>query len=1322
MRTFLIASLVSLIVVPSARAAIVEYPASGGPEGIARAADGSIWITEYTGQALARVDADGHVTVEKQLSAGRFPEQIVSGSDGDLWFTENGADRIGRYDPRTGVLAEIPTPTTGSGPEGITSGPDGAIWFTEPETDIIGRVNTTTQAVTEFFLTGTHNGALDPRDLAFGADNTLWITLNHASGGLARLDPATAVPNTTTGVTFYNLPTAFTSPNGIVRGPDDRLWVAEFGDGEVASIDTAAVSPNTSNGITEYPVSGSPFHAAVAGDGNLWFTQNQSHQLVRFSPSDHVGTTFDVSGDPTQAASDGDGNLWFTENNTNKIGEVVLFAPTATPTPTPVPTPPPTGGTTGPAQLTVATPGATVGQPLALQAAPPPGETATGYTFTVGSTTTSCPPQDPRLAITATQAATVPAGVAITTARGTVAAYTSLSVGTGQLPAVKLAGGKLLAGSSPGKALDALGIVALACEPAGGPSSAAGNAAHPTPRSYEGLAQPLTTGAQIPAGCSGPGDEVKLGIVDGFGCFVPTAFKDLSAADRKIVCGHLTTAGQRACRTEFDNAVLRIPTNAAQSRLTELFDQFWVAKGPVSIDGLEVDPVGGGDIVLARAGVIASDFAKQDAAYVISTDAMVRIGGLPLTLQVPDYSKLYRAGATVADCAQKVANGDADCLGSVGVPDLSAVANAFKLPQIHGPIDVGVAPQDLGIELGSFEIPKNTLPLPLLPSLGLSGKITVHLTGAGAASVAVHVELPILSDDNGHGLTGDTTLNIDNQHGLQVDNLAIDVPSLAQIGLARLHDLHFGYQSPSHFDGHGTIDLSDVIHGNVTAHVVFDKGSLQEGDVNYASPAGDGLPVLGPLFLTQLGAGITLHPDTRITGHAQLSVGPAVTNNGCGALGLDGDVAIDFGNPWSLDASGSASLLCKSLGPSKRFHADSDGHFSYDEAFNYPVADFAQVSGDLGGAAYYNTNTRQLDLQLDGTYTARGGIHVCVIACVDAGFTANADATLALGLHGGKLVGGTGLCLHLNTSIGGFDVGAGISDLPGALLSLGSGDATAALGHADVLLSGCDVSRWRLIAHASQAGPVQVSEPGGQKLALIGLTGAGGAPAVVLNGPGGKQINATQDGISTAGGALIVRQASTGHTLVEIPHAAAGTWTVTPVAGSAPLRGVETAQPLALPAIHAHVSGRVLRYSLTPQPGVAVAFAADGQLLRGAAGRLRLPDRAATIRAQFTRDGVPLGSRIVARYRPPRLRPGRAKAIRVRAHGGRWTLAWRPGANATLQLLTVRYADGAQVLLEARGAQRSLTLDRRVQPTAVQIVGLRGQTRGPAASVTARHP
>ena len=474
-----------------------------------------------------------------------------------------------------------------------------------------------------------------------------------------------------------------------------------------------------------------------------------------------------------------------------------------------------------------------------------------------------------------------------------------------------------------------------------------------------------------------------------------------------------------------------------------------------------------------------------------------------------------------------------------------------------------------------------------------------------------------------------------------------------------------------------------------------------------------------------------------------------MTNNGCGALGLDGDVTVDFGNPWSLDATGAASILCAKLGPSKTFHADSDGHFKYAEDFDYPIADFAHVHGGMSGSAYINTNTGQLDFQLDGRYEASGSINECVgadpfKACVGASFDASALATLALGLHGGKPVGGTGLCLRLSTPIGGFDVGAGIRDLPNALFAAATDDFPSVLSRADILISGCNVSTWQLIAtqaRAARAGaPTSVTEPAGQKLAMIGMQGGGGAPKVILDGPGGAKIEASQDGISTDGGALIVRQAATDHTLVEIPHAAAGTWKVDPMPDSAPLKLVETAHSLPAPRVHARVSGRGLRrslyYKVTRQPGLAVRFFEDVDggtqpigTARGARGTLRFAPalgsaKPRTISAHLTRDGVALPSVVVAHYKPGRIAPGRASHIVVRRRGGKWRITWRRPARATSQLITIRFIDGAQVLIAAGGRQNTLslarTLDHGARPTAIQIVGLRGQVRGRAASARAR--
>lgn len=116
--------------------------------------------------------------------------------------------------------------------------------------------------------------------------------------------------------------------------------------------------------------------------------------------------------------------------------------------------------------------------------------------------------------------------------------------------------------------------------------------------------------------------------------------------------------------------------------------------------------------------------------------------------------------------------------------------------------------------------------------------------------------------------------------------------------------------------------------------------------------------------------------------------------------------------------------------------------------------------------------------------------------------------------------------------------------------------------------------------------------------------------------------------------------------------------------------------------------------------------------------------RARTIIARVTRNGQPAPSLTVGAYRPGLIGPGRAGRIAIRGHGTSWRITWRPGALATTQQLTVRFADGVQVLLSATAHQAAFVLDRLlaggVRPTAVSIVALRGQTRGRPATVVVK--
>ena len=106
------------------------------------------------------------------------------------------------------------------------------------------------------------------------------------------------------------------------------------------------------------------------------------------------------------------------------------------------------------------------------------------------------------------------------------------------------------------------------------------------------------------------------------------------------------------------------------------FDGVYYSTEPVRVDGVEIDPVNGGAIVLARAGLTHTSFLKADSAYLISSDAIVKIAGIPVSLHVPDYSAEYAKAKGAAECGQKAAEGisenhlaSTNCLGSLKVPE-----------------------------------------------------------------------------------------------------------------------------------------------------------------------------------------------------------------------------------------------------------------------------------------------------------------------------------------------------------------------------------------------------------------------------------------------------------------------------------------------------------------------------------------------------------------------------------------------------------------------------------------------------------------------------
>ena len=1009
----------------------------------------------------------------------------------------------------------------------------------------------------------------------------------------------------------------------------------------------------------------------------------------------------------------------------------------------------------------------------AAGSAVPAGTSVSSYTFKVGpeGSPINCPAQDPVLNTLVAGNVNSTASMTITTAAGASATTTiPVSSTLGTLPRVKVTGAfgtPLARVASAHSALTQLGSVyALTsqCLPLVAPPT------QPKAGSVKGVKfgeSALIAEAINLNTCATP---VTVGIINGLGCFTKVdAEHPLPAAEAGILCGHyrfgctvknlripppLATPASAGSAARAHGAGLSFENDIA-------FDGIYYSTQPVRIDGVEIDPVNGGAIVLARAGLSETKFLRADSAYLISSDAVVKIAGIPVNLHVPDYSAEYAKAKAAAECGQKAAEGISEnhlattnCLGSLRVPKIPELEHL--IPTLDGPIDLSVSPENLGIELGEFTIPGGGAPIPLVPALPLTGSIKVNLTGLESASLGVHLELPgVLSDSTGHGLTGDTTLELSNKHGLQLNYLNIKVPSLAQLGLSRLKNLEFTYKRAVElYEGKGTLDLNDLINGEVNVGMAFEHGSFQHAHVDYTAPPGGGYPLFGPVFLTYVGADVSLNP-TKFVGVANLGIGPAAISK-CSTAGVQGTMTLTFGNPFSIDSTGNVQVLCANVGYSSRFHADSDGHVGFGLGIGYPIPGLGKISGELYGQAYADFARNIFEAQIDGQVAAELAIKKCesigpIEECTPTlNFSQSAGATISIGDNNGHAVGGAGFCTHINLPIfGGVDVGAGTTDLPGAILGAASYNLPAIASHFQLLLGNCSLSPFRLLpppagiararGHRAMTPPYTVHVEPGTGTEVIGIQGEGDAPKLTVTGPGGRQILAGAEGISISKSGIAVRQPSSGQTLIEIPEAAAGAWTLSSDPGSAPLKMVEAARALPRPKVIARVSGsgasRLLSYTFKPQPGLKVQFAEGvdgGETVIGTAvgrgGRIHFmpspgSSRSRTIIAELIRGGRLSEALVVGHFGPGTIRPGRPSGLTVRHPRGGWQISFRPGANTTEHQLTVHFADGAQMLFALARGVHSITIPPAkdaTRPTGIQVLPLRGATRGPPAILVSR--
>lgn len=141
----------------------------------------------------------------------------------------------------------------------------------------------------------------------------------------------------------FRIPTG-SQPIAITQGGDGNFWFTLQNSSQVARITPQGV-------ITEFrtPTFSFPFDITPGPDGNIWFSEGSTGQIGFITPEGHITeimfSLFDASSGITTGP---DGNIWFCDLTGNNIWRYVLTTRSLSKFPVPTPNAFPEGITTGP--------------------------------------------------------------------------------------------------------------------------------------------------------------------------------------------------------------------------------------------------------------------------------------------------------------------------------------------------------------------------------------------------------------------------------------------------------------------------------------------------------------------------------------------------------------------------------------------------------------------------------------------------------------------------------------------------------------------------------------------------------------------------------------------------------------------------------------------------------------------------------------------------------------------------------------------------------------------------------------------------------------
>lgn len=192
------------------------------PQGVAVAADGSVYVSDFNNRVVKLAPDTGEQT-ELPFSGLNYPEGVTVDAQGSVYVADRGNNRVVKLP--AGAGAQVVLPFTGlHNPDDVAVDSNGNVYVTDTDNDRVVRLSAGSNTQTDLPFTGLSS----PWGVSVDRADNVYVT-NHENHKVMKLDPVT---NNQTKLPFAGLNT----PLQVVVDADGALYVADRGNNRVVKL------------------------------------------------------------------------------------------------------------------------------------------------------------------------------------------------------------------------------------------------------------------------------------------------------------------------------------------------------------------------------------------------------------------------------------------------------------------------------------------------------------------------------------------------------------------------------------------------------------------------------------------------------------------------------------------------------------------------------------------------------------------------------------------------------------------------------------------------------------------------------------------------------------------------------------------------------------------------------------------------------------------------------------------------------------------------------------------------------------------------------